>query len=66
MICSICKEEIKTTWYGWSDGNNAEPINTGRCCDDCDQKYVYPARIKQYLDQGTDWKRVTLEVPDEN
>ena len=29
MKCSICKKEFK------EHGNNAQPINNGRCCDDC-------------------------------
>lgn len=40
-ICSICKKE----YTGW--GNNAEPINDGRCCDECNWKKVIPARMKK-------------------
>ena len=40
-ICSICGEE----YFGW--GNNAEPINDGRCCDDCNTKVII-ARLKNY------------------
>ena len=39
--CSICKKK----YAGW--GNNAEPINKGRCCDDCNFKIVIPERIKR-------------------
>jgi hypothetical protein len=28
-ICSICGED----YQGW--GNNAYPVNEGRCCNDC-------------------------------
>ena len=28
-VCSICYRKYK----GW--GNNASPVNIGRCCDDC-------------------------------
>lgn len=45
MDCSICGNPIETTWFGWADGNNAHPINGGRCCDDCDMKVVMPARL---------------------
>jgi DNA-directed RNA polymerase subunit RPC12/RpoP len=38
-ICSICKD----TYDGW--GNNAYPVNDGRCCDKCNMKVVVPARI---------------------
>ena len=46
MDCSICKEPIEVTSYGWAEGNNAEPINDGRCCDSCDTAYVIPARME--------------------
>lgn len=38
-ICSICGQE----YYGF--GNNAHPINDGRCCDICDNAVVTPRRI---------------------
>ena len=70
MKCSICKEEIGVELFegggSWAGGRNAQPINNGTCCQTCDEKYVYPARIKQHLDEGTNWKRIILEVPDEN
>jgi len=28
-------------------GNNAEPVNSGRCCDECNYVVVCPARISQ-------------------
>lgn len=40
-ICCICGKEIK----GY--GNNAWPIDRGRCCDDCNSNYVIPERIRQ-------------------
>ena len=47
MKCSICKEEIRVDpKSGWNEGNNAEPINTGRCCDECNLSAVIPARIQ--------------------
>ena len=33
-ICSICQRE----YGGW--GNNARPINKGRCCDECDNLVI--------------------------
>lgn len=42
-ICSICGG-IYTHW-----GNNAEPINDGRCCDECDALIVIPERIKRIV-----------------
>ena len=37
--CSICN----TLSEGY--GNNAEPVNSGRCCDSCNLKVVIPVRI---------------------
>ena len=44
MICSICNEEIQAKG-NWVLGNNADPINDGRCCDDCNWGVVIPARL---------------------
>ena len=38
-ICSICQD----TYTGF--GNNAEPINNGRCCDSCNG-LVITARMR--------------------
>ena len=40
--CSICKTKIKD-----KDSHNAEPINEGRCCDDCNFAKVIPKRLSQ-------------------
>ena len=40
MKCSICNENFE------GFGNNAEPINDGRCCDDCNN-LVIMERIKE-------------------
>lgn len=37
--CSICGD----TYTGY--GHNADPVNDGRCCDDCNGVHVIPARI---------------------
>lgn len=37
-ICSICNKE----YVGY--GNNAQPVNDGRCCDKCNLNIVLPAR----------------------
>ena len=39
-ICSICGTPF-TEW-----GNNAQPVNTGRCCNLCNDTVVIPARIR--------------------
>jgi len=44
--CSICGCEIqKHPLSGWAHGNNAQPLNDGRCCDECDNTIVIPSRI---------------------
>lgn len=45
MLCSICFNEIPVV-NGWAEGNNADPVNPGRCCHDCDAQVVIPARIR--------------------
>ncbi len=48
MKCSICQEEFE------GDGNNAEPINDGLCCDNCNT-VVVRRRLKiaaEHEDQG--------------
>jgi hypothetical protein len=39
-VCSICHEQY--TGYG----NNAQPLNNGRCCNHCNDAEVIPARIR--------------------
>lgn len=46
LKCSICGNIIKPNWFGWADGNDAQPINNGRCCDECNSRYVIPVRSK--------------------
>lgn len=38
FICSICQREKI------GHGNNAHPVNDGRCCDECNRTVVWPAR----------------------
>ena len=40
QTCSICGKE----YSGF--GNNAYPINQGRCCDCCNMLVVIPERVK--------------------
>ena len=42
-ICSICGEVYK------GFGNNAEPVNSGRCCDECNSAVVIPARVHEFV-----------------
>ena len=41
MKCSICKEDMFNQF-----GNNAQPINDGICCDDCNTLVIIE-RIKE-------------------
>lgn len=47
MKCSICKKEIQAKGT-WTQGNNAQPVNDGRCCDNCNDSVVIPARLKRW------------------
>jgi hypothetical protein len=40
-ICSICDGEYAEY------GNNAQPINGGRCCDACNATRVIPERMRR-------------------
>ncbi len=46
MKCSICKSEILPDVIGWDKGHNAEPVNSGRCCTNCNNTVVLHERIK--------------------
>jgi len=46
MKCSICGLPIEPEKLsGWDQGNNAEPVNDGRCCNDCNATVVIPRRF---------------------
>lgn len=57
--CSICKKLIHGEY-----SNNAMPINDGRCCRDCNSKYVTPARISGAYQQmpNRDWMITPEEI----
>ena len=40
-VCCICGKPYHNY------GNNAKPFRDGHCCNDCNQKYVLPARQRQ-------------------
>ena len=46
-ICCICKKPFD----GY--GNNAEPVCSGSCCDECNMKEVIPARMKMLDDSSS-------------
>tara|TARA_Y100000310_G_scaffold338715_1_gene429211 strand:+ start:1654 stop:1806 length:153 start_codon:yes stop_codon:yes gene_type:complete len=47
MKCCLCGKEIEVEVNGWSEGNNAEPLKDGRCCNDCNASKVIPARLEK-------------------
>jgi len=54
--CSICEGYIEPLRNDdgeivWDGGNNAEPINDGRCCDTCNNEHVIPARLLMIMTQ---------------
>lgn len=57
MKCSICQNEIPVKQGGWSSGNNAQPVNDGRCCDECNAEVVIPARLALFDRTRTDHKQ---------
>jgi hypothetical protein len=45
MKCCICDKIIPVVG-SWAGGNNAEPVvKDGRCCNECNAKFVIPARL---------------------
>ena len=37
---------------GWGEGNNAQPVNDGRCCNVCNWTDVIPTRLGEQGRQG--------------
>lgn len=54
-ICSICGKE----YVGY--GNNAQPVNDGRCCDECNLETVVPYRIYLIREEIREEKRKERE-----
>ena len=52
MKCCICKAEIEKQYNEegvmyWDQGNNAQPNDDGRCCNECNATIVIPARLTE-------------------
>ncbi len=48
MKCVICGKEIENPYGFTVVGCNPDPVkNHGRCCTDCNWKYVIPMRVLQ-------------------
>ena len=54
MKCCICGKET----YGY--GNSALPIKNGICCNDCNNKFVIPARLR--LSKLNNDKHINFEI----
>ena len=55
MKCSICGKEIDRKYHNgkmfWDRGHNAEPVNSGRCCDKCNANVVIPTRLGIHINR---------------
>lgn len=56
LKCCICGKGIAPK-SGWTQGNNAEPVASGRCCDDCNATAVIPARLAEFARRQKDETR---------
>jgi hypothetical protein len=45
QVCSVCGGAILGL------GNDAQPINDGRCCDRCHSERVIPERVRRMLER---------------
>jgi hypothetical protein len=45
MKCCLCDKQIETV-MGVSEGHNAQPLAEGRCCSECNDFDVLPARMQ--------------------
>lgn len=45
MNCCLCEEKIESK-YG---RNNAEPVSSGECCNNCNEQFVIPHRLAEIL-----------------
>jgi hypothetical protein len=44
VVCSICGVELPNA----RQRNNAQPVNNGSCCSECNITVVVPMRIRRY------------------
>lgn len=55
-VCCICGKPYH------NHGNNARPFMNGRCCDECDSKYVIPYRMLHYKEYQAQMSLSEAEV----
>ena len=51
MDCCLCESEIVATNSGWKLGHNAQPIQEGQCCSNCNTNVVVPRRINDMIER---------------
>ena len=58
--CVICGTDYKKNPApnGWDGGHNAVPVADGRCCYDCDEPLVTPARLANVLNYNYRQRRL--------
>lgn len=56
MDCVLCKKKILPIGK-WEGGHNAMPLKAGRCCGNCNNTKVIPARIGDLQERKEDGKR---------
>jgi len=50
LKCSICDKSIRPSHYdNGGYGFNPHPVASGRCCSDCDNSVVIPARLDKII-----------------
>jgi hypothetical protein len=54
LFCTICHRPIEPDFNGWKGGHNAQPVKNGRCCGDCNDMHVIPARLRRLLGADKD------------
>lgn len=64
MQCSICDGPIPVEHGTWTQGHNAEPVNDGRCCRECNDAVVIPARLRRLIAAWSKRKPDTTETVD--
>jgi len=67
MKCSICSNdiEVKRSETGeiiWDQGNNADPVNDGRCCDTCNWTVVIPRRLTRVKEKTAKLEATADEI----
>lgn len=64
--CVICMKDIEHRQHNgvvyWTQGNNAQPVADGRCCDACDCMVVIPYRMGNSMGDARDVISIGIEL----